>query len=131
MRSSLLQSSYVVAWSTPCVPLRVQVVWGHEHECLVEAQQSTEQPFHITQPGSTVPTSLIEERAPARPRTVGIQRRAVYTAKRASYSRSPCTHTCDRGSRGRVPHSVRRGEAEARGAPGNQGGVAQAEAAGA
>lgn len=38
------------------------VVWGHEHECLIEP---TEVPggFHISQPGSSVVTSLIEGEA--------------------------------------------------------------------
>ncbi|XP_032232434.2 double-strand break repair protein MRE11 isoform X1 [Nematostella vectensis] len=36
------------------------VVWGHEHECLIDPRQSddTSLPFWITQPGSTVATSL-------------------------------------------------------------------------
>ena len=38
------------------------VIWGHEHECLVEPTEST-QGFHISQPGSSVITSLIEGEA--------------------------------------------------------------------
>ena len=38
------------------------VVWGHEHECLIEPQESTAGYF-ITQPGSTVATSLVEGEA--------------------------------------------------------------------
>jgi double-strand break repair protein MRE11 len=38
------------------------VVWGHEHECLVEPTESA-QGFHISQPGSSVVTSLIEGEA--------------------------------------------------------------------
>ncbi|OUS47171.1 Mre11 protein [Ostreococcus tauri] len=38
------------------------VIWGHEHECLVEPTEST-QGFHISQPGSSVVTSLIEGEA--------------------------------------------------------------------
>ncbi|KAJ4981183.1 hypothetical protein NE237_032020 [Protea cynaroides] len=36
------------------------IVWGHEHECLVEPQEVAGMGFHITQPGSSVATSLIE-----------------------------------------------------------------------
>eukprot|EP00898_Chlorokybus_atmophyticus_P003724 jgi/Chlat1/4352/Chrsp29S00349 len=41
------------------------VIWGHEHECLVEPQESVESgcSFHVTQPGSSVATSLIEGEA--------------------------------------------------------------------
>jgi len=35
------------------------VVWGHEHECLIEPTEST-QGFHVSQPGSSVVTSLID-----------------------------------------------------------------------
>ena len=38
------------------------VVWGHEHECLVEPTESA-QGFHVSQPGSSVVTSLIEGEA--------------------------------------------------------------------
>ena len=38
------------------------VVWGHEHECLIEPQESSSGYF-ITQPGSTVATSLVEGEA--------------------------------------------------------------------
>jgi len=34
------------------------VVWGHEHECLIEPAWNGTQNFYITQPGSTVATSL-------------------------------------------------------------------------
>jgi double-strand break repair protein MRE11 len=34
------------------------VVWGHEHECLVAEQQSLNGHFYITQPGSSIATSL-------------------------------------------------------------------------
>ena len=34
------------------------IVWGHEHECLIEPQESVVGTFRITQPGSTVATSL-------------------------------------------------------------------------
>ena len=35
------------------------VIWGHEHECLIDPQQDHETGFHVIQPGSTVATSLI------------------------------------------------------------------------
>ncbi|KAL7528019.1 hypothetical protein ACHAXR_002675, partial [Thalassiosira sp. AJA248-18] len=34
------------------------VVWGHEHECLINASESLVGTFRITQPGSSVATSL-------------------------------------------------------------------------
>ncbi|KAG9159094.1 hypothetical protein Leryth_017551 [Lithospermum erythrorhizon] len=36
------------------------IVWGHEHECLIDPQEVSGMGFHITQPGSSVATSLIE-----------------------------------------------------------------------
>jgi len=38
------------------------VIWGHEHECLIEPTKSSsdEKPFYISQPGSSVATSLCE-----------------------------------------------------------------------
>jgi double-strand break repair protein MRE11 len=36
----------------------LQVVWGHEHECLIEPAESVVGTFRITQPGSSVATSL-------------------------------------------------------------------------
>ncbi|KAG6433935.1 hypothetical protein SASPL_105554 [Salvia splendens] len=36
------------------------VVWGHEHECLVDPKEVPGMGFHITQPGSSVATSLID-----------------------------------------------------------------------
>ncbi|XP_043696383.1 double-strand break repair protein MRE11-like isoform X2 [Telopea speciosissima] len=39
------------------------IVWGHEHECLVDPQEVPGMGFHITQPGSSVATSLIEGEA--------------------------------------------------------------------
>jgi double-strand break repair protein MRE11 len=35
------------------------VVWGHEHECLIEFFESVVGTFRITQPGSSVATSLV------------------------------------------------------------------------
>lgn len=46
------------------------VVWGHEHECLIDAQESVKGDFFITQPGSSVATSLIE--GEARPKHVAV-----------------------------------------------------------
>ncbi|XVE80228.1 hypothetical protein DITRI_Ditri14bG0122900 [Diplodiscus trichospermus] len=36
------------------------VVWGHEHECLIDPQEVPGMGFHVTQPGSSVATSLID-----------------------------------------------------------------------
>ena len=36
------------------------VVWGHEHECEIEAVDSLKGRFHVSQPGSSVATSLVE-----------------------------------------------------------------------
>jgi hypothetical protein len=35
------------------------VCWGHEHECCIEPQESVVGTFRISQPGSSVATSLI------------------------------------------------------------------------
>ncbi|KAL9102139.1 MAG: hypothetical protein Q9163_002670 [Psora crenata] len=35
------------------------VVWGHEHECLIDPTYNPEMNFHIMQPGSTIATSLM------------------------------------------------------------------------
>lgn len=35
------------------------VIWGHEHECLIEPQEAESIGFKIIQPGSTVATSLV------------------------------------------------------------------------
>lgn len=34
------------------------VVWGHEHECLIDPSRNEQQLFYVTQPGSSVATSL-------------------------------------------------------------------------
>ncbi|TNN21811.1 Double-strand break repair protein MRE11 [Liparis tanakae] len=34
------------------------VVWGHEHECLIAPTRNEQQLFYVTQPGSSVATSL-------------------------------------------------------------------------
>ncbi|KAG1698479.1 hypothetical protein DVH05_015019 [Phytophthora capsici] len=55
--------------SKNCVPESVipdfidLVVWGHEHECLIDVQESVKGDFFITQPGSSVATSLVEGEA--------------------------------------------------------------------
>ncbi|KAI9810651.1 MAG: meiotic recombination, partial [Pycnora praestabilis] len=35
------------------------VVWGHEHECLINPKYNPEMNFHVMQPGSSVATSLV------------------------------------------------------------------------
>ncbi|KAK4696146.1 double-strand break repair protein MRE11, partial [Lecanoromycetidae sp. Uapishka_2] len=35
------------------------VIWGHEHECLIEPKYNPEMNFHVMQPGSSVATSLM------------------------------------------------------------------------
>ncbi|KAL8780857.1 MAG: hypothetical protein Q9213_006269 [Squamulea squamosa] len=35
------------------------VVWGHEHECLIEPKYNPEMNFHVMQPGSSIATSLM------------------------------------------------------------------------
>ncbi|KZF19486.1 DNA repair exonuclease [Xylona heveae TC161] len=35
------------------------VVWGHEHECLINPRLNPETSFHVMQPGSSVATSLV------------------------------------------------------------------------
>ena len=35
------------------------VVWGHEHECLINPRLNSEMNFHVMQPGSSVATSLM------------------------------------------------------------------------
>eukprot|EP01087_Luapelamoeba_hula_P012285 TRINITY_DN3409_c2_g1_i1.p1 TRINITY_DN3409_c2_g1~~TRINITY_DN3409_c2_g1_i1.p1 ORF type:complete len:883 (-),score=232.33 TRINITY_DN3409_c2_g1_i1:59-2377(-) len=39
------------------------VIWGHEHECIIKAATVAEGDFHITQPGSSVATSLSDGEA--------------------------------------------------------------------
>lgn len=34
------------------------VIWGHEHECLIDPVYNAEQGFYVVQPGSSVATSL-------------------------------------------------------------------------
>lgn len=46
------------------------VVWGHEHECLIKPTPSLVGGFYVSQPGSSVATSLVEgEAAPKQVRT--------------------------------------------------------------
>ena len=35
------------------------VIWGHEHECLIDPRLNPETNFHVMQPGSSVATSLV------------------------------------------------------------------------
>ncbi|OJD22521.1 DNA repair protein (mre11) [Blastomyces percursus] len=35
------------------------VIWGHEHECMIEPRLNPETNFHVMQPGSSVATSLV------------------------------------------------------------------------
>ncbi|KAI9834120.1 MAG: meiotic recombination [Phylliscum demangeonii] len=35
------------------------VVWGHEHECLIDPHYNQDMSFHVMQPGSSVATSLV------------------------------------------------------------------------
>ena len=35
------------------------VIWGHEHECLIDPKYNPEMNFHVMQPGSSVATSLM------------------------------------------------------------------------
>ncbi|KAF3936317.1 hypothetical protein ABW19_dt0208842 [Dactylella cylindrospora] len=42
------------------------VVWGHEHECLIEPRVNPEMGFSVVQPGSSVATSLCEGEAVAK-----------------------------------------------------------------
>ncbi|CAI5729940.1 unnamed protein product [Peronospora destructor] len=62
--------------SKNCVPENVipnfidLVVWGHEHECQIDVQESVKGDFFITQPGSSVATSLVE--GEAKPKHVAI-----------------------------------------------------------
>ncbi|KND04585.1 DNA repair protein (mre11) [Spizellomyces punctatus DAOM BR117] len=46
------------------------ILWGHEHECLIEPVRNSVQDFWITQPGSSVATSLCEGEAV--PKHVGL-----------------------------------------------------------
>jgi double-strand break repair protein MRE11 len=42
------------------------VVWGHEHECLIDPRYNPEMSFHVMQPGSSVATSLVPGEAVAK-----------------------------------------------------------------
>uniref|UniRef100_A0A0E0ARJ5 Mre11 DNA-binding domain-containing protein n=1 Tax=Oryza glumipatula TaxID=40148 RepID=A0A0E0ARJ5_9ORYZ len=44
------------------------VIWGHEHECLIDHQEVSGKDFHIIHPGSSVATSL--SNAEAKPKNV-------------------------------------------------------------
>ena len=51
------------ARSTRRSSLQDLVVWGHEHECLINPVESLKGQYHVVQPGSTVATSLVEGEA--------------------------------------------------------------------
>ncbi|KAI1388254.1 DNA repair exonuclease [Hypoxylon trugodes] len=42
------------------------VIWGHEHECLIDPTHNPETGFHVMQPGSSVATSLVPGEAVAK-----------------------------------------------------------------
>ncbi|KAJ5330321.1 hypothetical protein N7476_000104 [Penicillium atrosanguineum] len=42
------------------------VIWGHEHECLIDPHLNPETKFHVMQPGSSVATSLVPGEAVAK-----------------------------------------------------------------
>lgn len=42
------------------------IVWGHEHECLIDPKLNPETSFHVMQPGSSVATSLVPGEAVAK-----------------------------------------------------------------
>ncbi|CAL5003737.1 unnamed protein product [Urochloa decumbens] len=44
------------------------VIWGHEHECLIDPKEVPGMGFHVTQPGSSIAISLID--AEAKPKHV-------------------------------------------------------------
>lgn len=46
------------------------IVWGHEHECLIDPTYNPERSFHVMQPGSSVATSLVP--GEAKPKHVAI-----------------------------------------------------------
>ncbi|XP_017151748.1 double-strand break repair protein MRE11 [Drosophila miranda] len=39
------------------------VIWGHEHDCRIEPESNAKKGFYVSQPGSSVPTSLSEGEA--------------------------------------------------------------------
>lgn len=39
------------------------VIWGHEHECLIDPMFNEEKEFYVVQPGSSIATSLCEAEA--------------------------------------------------------------------
>ncbi|KAK2582334.1 hypothetical protein KPH14_004671 [Odynerus spinipes] len=62
------QSDYVPENKLP--PFLHLVIWGHEHECLITPEQVTDQAYYISQPGSSIATSLCESEA--KPKYVGL-----------------------------------------------------------
>jgi double-strand break repair protein MRE11 len=46
------------------------VIWGHEHECLIDPSYNPEMGFHVIQPGSSIATSLMPGEAVAKHVTI-------------------------------------------------------------
>jgi double-strand break repair protein MRE11 len=52
--------------ATNCIPEQFLddfldlIIWGHEHECLIDPMENVTKNFFVTQPGSTIATSLSE-----------------------------------------------------------------------
>lgn len=63
---TLLLTASVPHPPTPAVPEGLfddsidLVVWGHEHDCRIVPEPVAGRPYHVTQPGSSVATSLGE-----------------------------------------------------------------------
>lgn len=47
-----------------------QVIWGHEHDCRIEPEYNSLQEFYVSQPGSSVATSLCH--GEAAPKHIGL-----------------------------------------------------------
>ncbi|KAI2625304.1 DNA repair exonuclease [Hypomontagnella submonticulosa] len=58
------------------------VVWGHEHECLIDPSHNPETGFHVMQPGSSVATSLVPGEAVAKHVAVVSIRGREFTVKK-------------------------------------------------
>lgn len=39
------------------------ILWGHEHDCIIDPTKNPDSGFHVFQPGSSVATSLSEGEA--------------------------------------------------------------------
>ena len=61
MASYCEETTYVDAACALPYSCQDLVIWGHEHESLIDPKQGPEgKGFHVIQPGSTVATSLVE-----------------------------------------------------------------------